>query len=206
MGAYCTFPKIPPFNPIRLASNYRDMYGDPHALLTELTDAVIATGCYVPRIYHAPDTSTENIGVPANGYLEYALAIPPGSFILGYLHSFCSGPSANTTDPPVTSGFRAQITDMKPEYKWFGKPVPEAYFLNDIPTANPSGNLVQTSLVVPNPSVRLLPAPYPVTPPGIFKIEFWNILQSGGVGVVNNLVRLSFMVAVSDPDMKGTPT
>lgn len=204
MGAYCTFPKLPPFNPLRLASNYRDHFGDAHALFTELTDPIIKSGCYVPRIFHAPDTEDENAGVAPNGYLEYALAVPAGSFILGFLHAFTSGASADQNDPPVTSGFRAQITDLKQDYAWFGKPVPEAYFLNDSPTANPSGNLNQDSLVVPNPSVRLLPAPYPVTPPGIFRVEFWNILQVAGVAATNNLVRLSFLVAVPDPDMKGT--
>jgi hypothetical protein len=204
MTPVCTFPTQPPFNPLRLASNYRDHFGDPNALLTEMTDAIIKSGCYVPRIFHAPDTADENIGLTPNGYLEYALALPPGSFILAYLHSFCSGASANTTDPPVTSGFRCQITDVVPDYKFFEKPVPEAYFLNDIPSANPQSPLSATFLSVQNPTPRLLMAPYPVVPPGIFRVEFWNILQVAGVAAANNLVRLSFLVAIPNPDLKAS--
>jgi hypothetical protein len=202
-GAYCTFPALPPFNPLRLASNYRDGYGDSHALLTELTDAVIASGCYVPRIFHAPDTSVDNEILQTNRFLEYALALPIGSFILAYLHGYTAAPSANVTDPPAASGFRVQITDIKPNYKFFGKPVPEAFFLNDIPSANPNSVLSPNLLSVQNQSARLLTAPYPVTAPGIFKIEFWNILTTGNVSAtLNPNVRLSFLVAIPDPDLK----
>ena len=122
--------------------------------------------------------------------------------LVAYLHAFTGGPSANTTDPPVTSGFRIQITDIRPNYQFFGKPVPEAFFLNDVPSSNPQGVFAPTSLSVLNQTPRLLTAPYPVTPPGLFKVEFWNILQSGNVGSVNPLVSLAFLVAVPDPDMK----
>lgn len=198
----CTFPTKPPFNPLRLASNYRDYFGDPHALLTEMTDVILNSGCYVPRIYQTPDTFLTDAGVEPNGFLDYALAIPGGSFILGFLTGFTSGPSANLTDPPVTSGFRVQITDVRADHKFFAKPVPEAYLLNDIPSSNPQGVLDPTSLAVQNQTVRLLPAPYPVVPPGIFKMEFWNFLEVAGVPVTNFLVRLAVLVAIPDPDMK----
>lgn len=196
MTPTCIFPKKPLFNPLRLASNYRDYFGDPNALLTELTDSIIESGCYVPRIFHAPDTTV--LSAPGQGlhYLEYALAIPPGSFIIAYMHAFTAVQSDNLTDPPVKSGFRVQITDIAPEYKFFGKPVPEAFFLNDIPSANPQGVLSTTSLYVQNQTPRLLPTPYPVTYPGIFKVEFWTIAPT-------SLKRLSFLCAIPDPDMKG---
>jgi len=187
------FPTQPPFNPLRLASNYRDYYGDPHAKFTALTDQICNSNCYIPRIFHAPDTPTENLGVEANDFLEYALTLPVGSFILGFLHAFTSLGSVNTTDPPVQSGFRIMITDVKANYKFFNKPVPEAYFLNDVPSANPSSPLSATSLYVLNQTPRLLPAPYPVVAPGVFKIEFWNLLNE-----TNVYCRMSFLVAVPD--------
>lgn len=194
----CTFPKKTVFNPLRLSSNYRDYFGDPHALLTELTDPIIESDCYVPRIFHAPDTTIASAPGQGTRYLEYALAIPPGSFILAYMHAFTSGASANLTDPPVTSGYRVQITDISPEYKFFGKPVPETFFLNDVPSANPQALLSTTSLYVSNQTPRLLPTPYPVTAPGIFKIEFWF-----AVVTASPFARLSFLCAIPDPDIKG---
>lgn len=187
------FPTQPPLNPLRLASNYRDYFGDPHAKLTALTDQICNASCYIPRIYHAPDTSTENAGVTEDGYCEYVLTLPAGSFILAFMHSFTSLGSANTTDPPVGSGFRCQITDVKADYKFFNKPVPEAYFLNDVPSANPTAPLNVTSLYVLNQTPRLLPGPYPVVPPGMFKVEFWNLLNS-----TNDLIRLSLLVGIPD--------
>jgi hypothetical protein len=187
------FPTQPPFNPLRLSSNYRDYFGDSHAKLTALTDQICNAGCYIPRIFHAPDTSAENAGVPANGYIEYALSLPAGSFIIAFMHAFTSQGSLNTTDPPVQSGFRCQITDVKAQYKFFNKPVPEAYFLNDVPSSNASSPFNVDDLYVLNETPRLLPGPYPVVPPGMFKVEFWNLLAS-----TNNLIRLSFLVAVPD--------
>lgn len=202
----CTFPTKPPFSPLRLASNYRDYFGDPHALLCELTDPILNSGCYVPRIFHTPDTFLENGGVNPNAFLDYALAIPEGSFILGFLTGFSSAQSQNLTDPPVLAGFRVQVTDVRANHKFFAKPVPETYFLNDIPSANPQSVLSQTSLAVQNQSVRLLPAPYPVVPPGIFKMEFWNILtDAASTPLTNFYIRLSLLVAIPDPDMKDKP-
>ena len=189
------FPIVPPINPLKLASNFRDYYGDQHARFVALTDPINDAGCYVPRIIHAPDTQTEVTGVAANGYLEYALQIPPGSFILGFLHAFTSVASVNATDPPVGSGFQLQITDVARDYKIFEKPVPEAWLLNDAPSSN-AQSVYGAGLYVLNPSVRLLPAPYPVTPPGMIRIEFWNMLNA-----LNNLIRLSMLVAIPDPDL-----
>lgn len=189
------FPTRPPISPLRLASNYRDYYGDAHAKLAELIDPILGAGCYVPRIIHAPDSPAELAGVPGGGFLDYGLVIPTGSWILGFQHCYTSAPSANTTDPPVTSSFRFQITDVERQYKFFRNPVPEAYLLNDIPTSN-AVSVLTGLLTVLNPSLRLLPAPYPVAPPGLFKLEFWNMLAT-----VNTGVRLSLLVAEPDPDL-----
>jgi hypothetical protein len=110
------------------------------------------------------------------------------------LHTFSSRASLNATDPPVRSGFRFQITDVARQFRFFEKPVPETWLLNDAPSSNPQSPL-GAGLYVLNPAPRLLTAPYPVTPPGIFKVEFWNTLD-----VTNTLVRLSLLVAVPDED------
>lgn len=189
------FPTRVPFSPLRLASNYRDYYGDPHAKLTELIDPFLEAACYVPRIYHAPDTETETVGLDANGYLEYVLAIPAGSFLLGFLHTFTGlANPGNASNPPVGSSFRFQLTDVERSYRFFDKPIPEAFLLNDIPSFNPEG--LTAPIYVLNPSPRLLPAPYPVAPPGVFKVEFWNVLNSH-----NPDVRLSLVAAVPNPDL-----
>ena len=188
------FPTQVPISPLRLHSAYRDYFGDPDSKLTALIDPILDAACYVPRIFHAPDTETEDAGLAAKQYLEYALALPAGSFIVGYLHAFTSRASLNATDPPVRSGFRFNITDVGRQYRFFEKPVPETWLLNDAPSRNPQSPLA-AGLYVLNPAPRLLTAPYPVTPPGIFKVEFWNTLS-----VTNKLVRLSLLVAVPDED------
>jgi hypothetical protein len=188
------FPTNVPINPLRLASNYRDYFGDAHAMLTELTDPILGLACYVPRIIHAPDSASENAGVPAGGFLEYALSITPGAFILGFLHTFTSLASLDGTDAPVRSGFKFQITDVARQFQFFGKPIPEAWLLNDQPGVNPQELTNPSTLRVLNPSPRLLAAPYPVAPPGMFKIDFWNSLNQA-----NTLIRLSLLVAVPNP-------
>lgn len=190
------FPTRPPFSPLRLASNYRDFWGDADARLAELVDPLLDAACYVPRVFHAPDTEAENAGVAGRDFREYMLPLPPGSFIVGYLHTYTG--LANLSDPdnpPVRSSFRVQITDVHRQYRFFEKPVPEAFFLNDVPSSN-SQSALGAGLYVLNPSPRLLPALYPVTPPGVFKVEFWNVLTT-----LNKGVRLSLLLAVPDEDL-----
>ena len=156
----------PAIAPLRLAPDYRDYFGSAHEHLTEMLDSIVNSDCYRLRIFHAPDSTTENAGVPANGFLEYALELPVGSLILGFPH--LSTPAVNPNvagDPPVGSGFRVQITDVQRNYRFFQKPVPEAYFLNDIPSMNPLGPYSGNRLYLLNLSLRLLMAPYPVAPP-----------------------------------------
>ena len=189
------FPTKPPINPLRLASNYRDYWGDVHAMLAELTDPLCDAACYVPRIFHAPDTEGENAGVAAQDFREYVLVLPAGSFIVGYLHTYTGRLNANdAANPPVRSSFRFQLTDVQKQYRFFEKPIPEAWLLNDSPARNALGQF--TGLNVLNPSPRLLTALYPVTPPGVFKVEFWNTLDTTNTGI-----RLSFLVAVPDEDL-----
>ena len=201
-------PTIVPIKPLRLREDYRDYYGDAHACLAEMFDRLQEAGCYEPRIFHAPDTQTENAGVPVNGYLEYMLALPPGSFIIGLLHG-CALTQPNLDSAPAVTGFTLQITDVERDYKFFGKPVPETYLLPDRPVPlpifdfNPVGPPVQ--LNVP----RLLTAPYPVAPPGVFRVEFWNQAPAGAFtpdeptdAVPNVFCRLSLAVAVPNPDLE----
>lgn len=193
---------VPPFNPLRLASNYRDGFGDAHARLSELLDPIIQSGCFEPRIFHAPATADENQGVTAaDPYLEYVLELPAGSFIEGFLHHSTGAVNPNTgTCPPVPSTFRMQLTDIEADYKFFEKPIPEAWFLNDAPTNNPQGPYATSPsglLYEINPSPRLLTAPYPVAPSRSgalsrkFRVEFSNIINS-----TNSLIQMTFLVAV----------
>lgn len=189
------FPTKPPINPLRLASNYRDYWGDVHAMLAELTDPLCDAACYVPRVFHAPDTEGENAGVAAQDFREYVLVLPAGSFIVGYLHTYTGRLNANdAANPPVRSSFRFQLTDVQKQYRFFEKPIPEAWLLNDSPARNALGQFA--GLNVLNPSPRLLTALYPVTPPGVFKVEFWNTLDTTNTGI-----RLSLLVAVPDEDL-----
>jgi hypothetical protein len=190
-------PSTPSISPLKLAPDFRDYFGHAHEHLVEMIDPIVNADCYRFRVFHTPDSLTETAGVAALGYVEYALELPPGSMLLGFLHSNTPVPNTNNAgSPPVGSGFRVQITDVDRNYKFFQKPVPEAYFLNDVPSTNPLGPYAGENLYIPNPCIRLLMAPYPVAPPGQFKVEFWNLLDS-----VNSLVELDFVIA--EPDSGG---
>ena len=190
-------------NPLRLSPLFRDYWGDWMARFTERTDFFSNLGCYAPRFYHAPDSTTEFDGVPAGGYIEYLLTLPIGSFLCGYLHTTVSaGGSApsNPVAPPAGSGFVAQITDLALDHQLFTKPVPEAFFLNDWlqrASANPPYANSINGFVTPT-TPRLLPVPYPIVPPGQLMIEFWNQLGPGTVEepLLNKAVQLTFLVMV----------
>lgn len=188
-----SFPLDATINPLYLGSDYRDYWGDAFARLCERLDPILKAACYVPRYVHAPDQATENAGVPGAGAIEYAMTVKPGSFIVGFLHSYTSAPSANSTDAPVTSSFQFQLTDVERNFRFFGKPVPETWLLNDQPGSNPEAAIAGGpggGLYVLNPAVRLLTEPYPVAPPGIFNVQFWNQLATN-----NTNVRLTVLVA-----------
>jgi hypothetical protein len=194
-------PSTPIISPLRLAPDYRDYFGAAHEHLVEMLDPIVNGDCFRLRVFHAPDSTTQanGGGVPANGYLEYVLELPPGSLLLGFLHSNTPAPNPNNAGaPPVASGYRVQITDVERNYRFFAKPVPEAFFLNDQPSTNPVGPYAGNNLYVLNPSLRLLTAPYPIAPPGQFKIEFWNIYAPGGTPTINPLVELDFVIAEPD--------
>lgn len=208
MSRLCV-PTIVPIKPLRLRENYRDYYGDAHACLAEAFDRLQDAGCYEPRVFHAPDTQTENAGLPVDGYLEYMLALPPGSFIVGFMHGCASLAQPFSDIAPPVSGFTLQITDIDRDYKLFAKPVPETYLLQDRPaenilTFNSPFNAPPSLLQAP----RLLPAPYPVAPPGIFRVEFWNQAPVGSFSdtptdaLPNPYIRLSLLAAVPNPDLE----
>lgn len=183
-------------NPLHLSPLFTDYWADYMAGFTRQTDVFARLGCYAPRYYHAPDSTTEKNGVPAGGYLEYLLTLPVASFLCGFLHSTVSiagTAPANPVSPPAQSGFVCQITDLAIDKQLFSKPVPEAWFLNDWmqpvsatpPYANSTNGLV--SPVAP----RLLPVPYPIVEPAQLMVEFWNQLQT-----LNTACQLTMLVMV----------
>lgn len=192
-------------NPLRLAALFRDYWGEQMASFTEAVDFFAKAGCYVPRFFHAPDAQTQLNGIPPNGYLEYLLSLPIGSFILGYLHTTSSVQGSGGTGlPPNLSGFTMQVTDLSIDHKWFSRPAEEAYFVNDqfVIRAGQAQPYTNSARGYTFPScVRLLPKPYPVVAPGQFMIEFWNALASyteAAPGSPNTDVQMTFLVMVPD--------
>lgn len=191
-------------NLLRLSPLFTNYWGDQQARYTERLDGFPKAGCFVPRFFHSPDSESQLLGIPANGYKTYLLALPLGSFILGYLHTTSSAPaSAGPADvpvpnaPPNASGFTCQITDVAIDHKWFSRPAPEAFFINDNLLGASGGGLPPypyNTLGFTFPSFpRLLPIPYPVVPPGQFIIEFWNQLDQA-----NTDCQMTFLVLVPD--------
>jgi hypothetical protein len=183
-------------NPLRLSPLFTDYWGDYMASFTRQTDVFSRLGCYAPRFYHAPDSTTELNGIPAGGYVEYLLTLPVGSFICGFLHTTISVPAtapSNPISPPAQSGFAIQITDLSIDKQLFSKPVPEGWFLNDYlqpVSANPPYGSSTNGFVSPV-TPRLLPVPYPIVPPGQLLVEFWNQLAD-----TNTACQMTFVVMV----------
>lgn len=136
-------------NPFRLDQQYRDFWSSYDSFAASEIDAILNSGCYAPRLYHAPRNADELITGPA-GYLKYSLVITPGSWILGYRHLATTGFMANPT-------FLVMITDVALNHKWYSTPLPEKFL--DANGANEPSLLVK---------------PYPVVDPGTFFIEFWQ--------------------------------
>ncbi len=184
-------------NLLTLSPIFKDYWGEQMAAYTRRLDGFAKLGCYVPRFYHAPDSSSQFAGLASNGYQTYLLKLPVGSFILGFLHTTSSAPQthsgASLSAPPNPSGFACQITDLSIDHKWFSHPIEEAWFIND----NMQGSYPPypaTSLPFTFPSFpRLLAVPYPVVPPGQLQVEFFNALDT-----VNNDCQLTFLVLVPD--------
>jgi hypothetical protein len=189
-------------NLLTLSPLYRDYWGEQMAAYTRRLDGFAKLGCYVPRFYHTPDSESQFVGIPPNGYKTYLLALPIGAFIIGFLHTTSSAPNSSgpaTTPvinvPPNASGFTCQITDLSIDHKWFSHPIEEAWFIND--------NLLGPSAFPPYPDntlgftfpsyPRLLATPYPVVAPGQFQVEFWNALDT-----TNKDCQLTFLVLVPD--------
>lgn len=194
-------------NLLRLAPTYREYWGEQQAAFTRRLDVFSNAGCYVPRFFHAPDSQSQFVGVPPNGYMTYLLALPVGSFLLGFLHTTAGSPrtfdgGTTTPQPPPNPGsFSCQVTDLSIDHKLFSRPMPEAWFLND--------NVLGFSQFPPYPSAhlpytfpsfpRLLPVPYPVVGQGQFQVEFWNSLGPVSDEQPNNTdVQMTFLVLVPD--------
>jgi|ERR1043166_1200417 hypothetical protein len=165
-------PTVLPISPYLLHAEARDFWGEGYPQLVRLLDPILQRGCYTPRFLHAPATPTELVGVAGSDYLEYVMSVVPGSWILGYGHRVAY----------ADSSFLCQITDVGLDAKFFSQPVPDQYF-------NSPGRTRATP-------ARLLPSPWPVTPPGQYRIEFWNQQVTA-----NNLIQLTFLVAEPDPGL-----
>ena len=203
-------------NLLRLSPIYKDYWGEQMAAYTRRLDGFARLGCYVPRFYHAPDSESQFVGIPPNGYKTYLLNLPLGSFIIGFLHTTSSAPgSAGMVEDPVVqappnlSGFTCQITDLSLDHKWFSRPAEEAWFINDnllgpseLNNPFPIPPYPANTLGFTFPSFpRLLPVPYPVIPPGQFQVEFWNSLDTdnlGNLGGTNKDCQMTFLVLVPD--------
>jgi hypothetical protein len=116
-------------NLLTLSPLYHDYWGEQMAAFTRRLDGFARAGCYQPRFYHAPDSESQFVGMPAGGYKTYLLALPLGSFILGFLHNNSSAPGSSgpatkpvINVPPNQSGFSAQITDLSIDHKWSSRP------------------------------------------------------------------------------------
>jgi hypothetical protein len=188
-------PTFPAIAPLRLSPDFRDYFGRQHEKFTEMLDPIIATGCYQPRIHHAPSSSEEAVGLPPGGYLEYALELPAGGFIIGFRHHSLGVYDGETGI--ATAGFSFQITDIARNYSLFGKPVPESWLLNDALSMDPN-SLIQGATYELNPSDRLLPAPYPIAPPGQFRVEFWDTRLNPSTN--NTKFQLTLVVATPPED------
>ena len=70
------------------------------------------------------------------------------------------------------------------DYSFFNQPVEDAYFTNPGMTGG-------------GPS-RLLTRPYPVTPPGQIRFQFWN-----QAAVANAFIQLALLVAEPFPELQG---
>lgn len=184
-------PNTVVIDPLRLQSDFRELFGDPHSALDQEIEPILDAACYEPRVYHAPDNLTETTGVANRDYLEYMLVVPPGSFLLAFLHSTAGANSNVNGAPPPSSTYVVQITDVGRNYRFFQRPVPEAFFLPGRTQPKQFGVFAGGLPYVATPCPRLLTKPYPIAPPGEFKIEFWNQLTT-----TNALVQLSILAAV----------
>jgi len=136
----------------------RDLWGSYDALAIAQI-APLAKGRYQPKWYKAPDVA--NSAFAAFGYVDFGLAITPGSLIYG----FCLPADPSTLLP---AQFNLQITDNALKHKFWDEPIPSVFVGN----YNPSMLDVNKQRISSFPS--LLCSPYPVVGEGLFSIEIWE--------------------------------
>lgn len=150
----------------------RALWGEYDALTIAQIEALANDPCFPPKFYTAPDLQSnllgnETPGVPAantpGSYIEYGLEIEPGSLIVGSF-LFSTAPQS----------FLVQITDVSLNHKLFDQPVPALLL------GNAKWNF-------PN----LWATPHPVVGSGLFRMEFWNQLNSPQI--------IFLVLAVLDP-------
>lgn len=130
--------------PLQIDQLTRDTYSEFDAVVIAQLAPMAYLGCYKPRLYKSPDSTSEVIA--AGRKAQYGLSITPGDLIYGIYDQ-------------DTTGYMVQITDLSLDFALFSEPVPVELLNNVVKTAG-----------YPN----LWDAPYPVVGSGTFLVELWN--------------------------------
>lgn len=148
-----------PISPLSLDNLTRDMWGsyDPYSI-AQLAPLAYED-CYQPKFYKAPDLE-HRIFQPYS-YLDYGLAITPGSLVFGiYL------PADPATSLPRP--FNLQVTDNALSHKWWDQPIPSFFIGNYKPT------FLDVSVYQMGSFPHLFNAPYPIVGEGLLSVEIWE--------------------------------
>ena len=146
-------------SPLALDPLIRETWGQYDPLVIAQLEPLAFDECYQPKLYKAPETGMEVL--PAGGYLEFGLTITPGSLIYGFYLP---------VDPNsgLAGDFTVQIEDLSLGHKFFDEPVPAVFLSNSKP------ELLDPLAAVQSCAVNLLPAVYPVTGSGLFRVQLQN--------------------------------
>ncbi len=161
-------------SPLALNQLTRDYWGQYDATAIAQLAAFADDPCYRMKFYKAPGDDQELMA--AYGYVNYGLAIRPGSIIFGFYLPMVQAPGStyNSTNP-LASGpgqFTVQITDNSLQHKFWDEPVASLFVSNFKPTFQSQHTVDMGSF--PN----LLCAPHPVVGSGLFDVE---IQETSGV-------------------------
>jgi hypothetical protein len=132
--------------PLQYDEFNRDTWGDYDAAVLAQLASLCYDPCYKPRLYKAPDSTSEVIA--SNGYSSYGLAITPGALIYGFHQN-----------QPSTLTYLLQITDISLEHQFFSEPIPAGLLANFQKTGS---------------DPYMLCAPHPVVGTGVFRVQIWN--------------------------------
>jgi hypothetical protein len=128
-------------NSLQIFPPYRDTWGYFDACVNPFFAPLDNNSCYLPKYYEVPEVQQQVLS--PGDYLQYTLAITPGSLIYGWF---------NDDNAPI---FTVMITDISTGHRFWDAPVSNYFLTNDF--RYPS----------------LLCAPYPVVGSGNFNVEIW---------------------------------